>query len=237
MKLSSKYQWLLLSLFIILSVTITGWWLLFDGLAVLQNQIAYFTNHENYISKKTLWLSIYAVVCLVSQLLIVPSGSLILIAAGFIFSPIAATAIFSLAQVLCSWPVYKMGAFISRKYPEQLRRWVQKFQLPANFDHAVQQEGFYTTVVLRLTPVIPSAAACLIASGLGIGLRSFIPATIAVCWIRPLFFASMGGSLQSLTNLTESVDSKAVAPLLLVFFAALALLVVKIILHYKSRNT
>jgi len=88
--------------------------------------------------------------------------------------------------------------------------------------------------VLRLTPVIPSAAACLLAAGLAITLNKFILATIAVCWIRPLFFASIGGSLQALTELSmASSGVAAFKPLLLLFIAAVVLLLVKVLLRIK----
>ena len=92
-----------------------------------------------------------------------------------------------------------------------------------------------TTVVLRLTPVIPSAAACLLAAGLGVDLRKFLAATAAVCWIRPLFFASVGGSLQALSALPNALSTSSVfGPLLLLAIAALLLLIVKLTMRYKA---
>ncbi len=228
---------MLAALFVALSVAVTGWWLFFDGFDSLQSQLIHFNQQANSSDNKTFWLTIYALVCVFSQLLIVPSGSLILMAAGFIFSPLLAAGIFSVAQVLCSWPVYRLGTIVSRRFPDRFSQLTDRFKLPADWHQVIEKEGFYATVVLRLTPVIPSAAACLIASGLGIRLWRFIPATIAVCWIRPLFFASLGGSLQSLAGLSNAIDgADTLKPLVLAFFAAVALLVVKITLHYKSRN-
>ncbi len=236
--LQRKQQWFLVALFVALSVAVTAWWLFFDGLDSLQSQLMYFNQQANSSDSKTVWLAVYALVCIFSQLLIVPSGSLILMAAGFIFSPIIAAGIFSVAQVLCSWPVYRLGTIVSRRFPDRFKQLTQKFKLPGDWHDVVQKEGFYATVVLRLTPVIPSAAACLIASGLGIRLWRFIPATMVVCWIRPLFFASLGGSLQTLAGLPNAINGIAtLQPLILAFFAAVALLLVKIILHYKSRDT
>lgn len=215
------------------------WMIAFDGMAMLQELLKNLNDRagkstEITSAENSLWLIGYAFVCLFSQLLIIPSGSLILIAAGFIFSPLIATIIFSVAQVLCSWPVYRMGELIGEKFPQRFEVLTSKFSLPPNWHKLVQQEGFIATVVLRLTPVVPSAAACLLAAGMNIGLKRFIPATIAVCWIRPLFFASLGGSLQALTGLSEVSASAAIAPLLLLFIAALLLLVVKLYLRRLS---
>jgi len=175
--------------------------------------------------------------CLVSQLLIIPSGSLILIAAGFMFSPLLAAGIFSVAQVLCSWPVYRIGKVISDKFPQRFDLLTTRFSFPPDWDRLVREEGFFATVVIRLTPVIPSAAACLLAAGLNIGLIRFIPATIAVCWIRPLFFASVGGSLQALSGISEAASaSAALKPLLLLFIAAFVVFLSRLYLRRRGQE-
>lgn len=225
---------MLTGLFVIASVVGSIWLVAFDGLDALQALLAGINNKVSNTGDSTLWLAAYAVLCLLSQLLVIPSGSLILIAAGFIFSPLLAAGIFSVAQVLCSWPVYRIGKSISDKFPHRFELLTNKFNFPPDWDHLVQEEGFIATIVLRLTPVIPSAAACLLAAGLNIGLYRFIPATIVVCWIRPLFFASVGGSLQALTALTDAGSTSAVVvPLLLLFCAAVLVLLTKLYLRMR----
>ena len=226
---------LLAGLFVLVSVAGSVWLLAFDGFAYVQSVLAGIDSRLANSGNYALWLGAYAVLCLLSQLLVIPSGSLILIAAGFIFSPLLAAAIFSVAQGLCSWPVYGIGKSISDKFPHRFDLLVDKFSFPPDWDRLVHEEGFLATVVLRLTPVIPSAAACLLAAGLNIGLRRFIPATIAVCWIRPLFFASIGGSLQALSALSSATTSSVFLPLMLLFVAASVLLLVK--LYLRVRNT
>ncbi len=232
-----EYIWLIVALFTLASVAGSVWLVLFDGLAYVQKLLIGVSKHVEGVGDRLPWLAAYALVCLLSQLLVVPSGSLILIAAGFIFTPLLAAGIFSVAQVICSWPVYRIGAAVSERFPQHFVALTKKFKFPPDWERVVQQEGFLATIVLRLTPVIPSAAACLLASGLAIGLRKFVLATIAVCWIRPLFFASIGGSLQVLTNLSDAASGVAAfMPLLLLFVAALILLAVKVFLRVKSSN-
>lgn len=229
-----EFMWLFIALFAIASVAGSVWLLLFDGLASVQSALLAVNSRIDGANSNLPWLMAYALLCLISQLLIIPSGSLILIAAGFIFSPLPAAVIFSVAQVICSWPVYSIGRSISEKFPHRFSFYTEKFKFPDQWQRVVQQEGFPATVVLRLTPVIPSAAACLLAAGLGIGLKQFIPATIAVCWIRPLFFASIGGSLQALTELPDAAGgATAFKPLFLLFIAALLLLLVKMYVRVK----
>ena len=71
--------------------------------------------------------------------------------------------------------------------------------------------------------------------GFNISLARFIPATIVVCWIRPLFFASVGGSVQALSALSSATTSSVLKPLLLLFVAAVLLLLVK--LYLRMRDT
>lgn len=229
---------MVVGLFVLLSVAGSVWLVLFGGIELLQSYLIDLSERVKDAGSNPQWLVIYALVCFVSQLLIIPSGSLILIAAGFIFSPLLAMSIFSVAQVLCSFPIYKAGEAIGRKFPDRFALITQRFRLPAGWEQAVQSEGLLATVALRLTPVIPSAAACLLASGLGIRLGGFIVATIAVCWIRPLFFASIGGSLQALTSLSGAINStQALRPLLLLFIASLVLFLVKLLLRYRALGT
>ena len=98
--------------FVAASVAISVWLLIFGGAEYLYSQLVsvYELSASGVTSNK--WLAIYTLLCFVVQLLILPAGSLILVAAGFIFSPLLAVAIFSTVQILCSWPVYKAGQHI-----------------------------------------------------------------------------------------------------------------------------
>ena len=221
--------------FVAASVVISVWLLLFGGAEYLYSQLVDLNEVSNSGVISHNWLAVYAILCFVVQLLILPAGSLILVAAGFFFSPLLAMVIFSTVQVLCSWPVYKAGQLIFQNAPDRYQKLVARLKLPAQWQHAVEDEGFFVTVVLRLTPIIPSAAACLLAAGMNVRLRHFILATVAICWVRPLFFASIGGSLQSLTQLPEATSgSSALKSLLLLFFAACVLLVCKLLLRRRA---
>ena len=221
--------------FVAASVAISVWLLIFGGAEYLYSQLVsvYELSASGVTSNK--WLAIYTLLCFVVQLLILPAGSLILVAAGFIFSPVLAVAIFSTVQILCSWPVYKAGQHIFQNAPDRFQKLVARLKVPVNWQNAVEDEGFFITIVLRLTPIIPSAGACLLAAGMNIRLRHFIFATVVICWVRPLFFASIGGSLQSLVQLPEAASgTSALQSLLLVFFAACVLLVCKLLLRRRS---
>lgn len=223
----------LLAAFLVASILGTVWLMLFDGVETLQWLMGFIDAKAQVARGNALWLFVYGVICIVSQLLVVPSGSLILIAAGFIFTPLVATAIFSVAQILCSWPVYMAGEVISKRFPDRFPQYAARLKVKSDWTKLVQREGLLASIVLRLTPVIPSAAACLLAAGFSIKFRHFIQATIAVCWIRPLFFASIGGSLLVLTSAPDALAAAATGPLLLLFVASILLLLVKYYLGEK----
>ena len=222
-------------LFIAISVGVTFWLMGLDGVQVVLDYLVSLGEKIGRVGSEPKWLIIYSLVCLFSQLLIVPSGSLILIAAGFVFSPLLAAGIFAITQILSTWPVFKMGIFLRSRFPGRFKAEGILAKLPDHLLKTVRSEGFMAAVTLRLTPVVPSAAACLLAVGLGIKLGVFLAATAVVCWIRPLFFASIGGSLQSLALLKSGdVKANSFLPLLAIFLTALLIFVTKLIIRYRS---
>ena len=103
----------------------------------------------------------------------------------------------------------------------------------------LNQEGVVAAIVLRLTPVIPSAAACCIAAALKIPIGAFCLATVMVCWVRPLFFASVGGAFQELSSLKNTLEGGAsinLWPIILVFVTSLLLLLVRLWLRHQNKR-
>ena len=218
---------------ILASVLVTVWVLLFDGADLVQQLIYRAASYAQSVGGEynARMLIIYSVVCLITQLIVVPSGSMILIVAGFVLGPVLAAGIFSVAQVMALWPVYKVAS-VSLQVGE--KSWLHRFQaslLASPAARALKKEGIVAGIVLRLTPVIPSAAACCLAAALKIPLKAFAIATVLVCWVRPLFFASVGGALLELSSLKSTIAGGAAIdlwPILLVFFASILLLLVRL---------
>jgi uncharacterized membrane protein YdjX (TVP38/TMEM64 family) len=86
----------------------------------------------------------------------------------------------------------------------------------AHVAEKASQDGIWASVVLRLTPVIPNAPACMIAAAAGIDLRAFMIGSVLAGWVRPLYFASLGATLGSLAQISEltAVDVRTLLPLL-----------------------
>lgn len=216
---------------IAVSVAASIWLLWLDGSTTLTQLLSRSIDSQPSHGRFATGLLVFFIVSLTTQLLVVPSGSILLIAAGFTFGATPATLTYALAQLLSAWPVYAASA-AARKRPGG---WARHASAPAaqrllQSIGTLRQDALLTTITLRLTPLIPSAVACVLAAMLQLPLRFFLLGTLAVCWVRPLFFASSGASLAQLGNLRADNFSLAAldpTPLVLVFAAAIGLLLLK----------
>ena len=222
-----------------MSVLGTVWLVSSDGVSQLQAVLEIARQNTQVMRSNPAWWLVYAVACFVSQLLVLPSGSVLLIIAGFVFQPLAAAAVFALAQVLTAIPVYKLGQWIAKHAPQRLARLQLTWRARSRWQDALQSESVLATFVLRLTPVFPSAIASILAASLRIPLSTFVFATALVCWIRPLFFASLGASMRSMTDINELSDLQRLdrgLPLILLFVAVLLLLLARLYLRSQQRR-
>ena len=174
-------------------------------------------------------LALFALLSLVSQLLIVPSGSLLLMMGGFLLGALPAALIYALIQIITTGPVIWLGQRGGVARAEaQLEA---ASPLLAHLADSLRAAPFSLSLVLRLTPVIPSAVGCLLSVLFGIPRTTFILVTALVCWVRPLFFASIGAALPTLQRLSDPadvLDPTDLWPLLLVFIGALGLLLSRV---------
>lgn len=92
--------------------------------------------------------------------------------------------------VLASMVIYQTG-FVSEATRKQgnlsHRPWVSRTVKRA------EERGILVASVLRIVPIIPSAVCSLICVSTGVSLRKFLIATLAFGWVRPVFFAHVGG--------------------------------------------
>ena len=166
----------------------------------------------------------FTVWALIANCLIVPAGSLSLIIGGAALGTFLPAAIWFAAQ-LASAP------FIHRAASDRVvrQRLIERY-LGASATKLMARaarDGIWASVVLRLTPILPSAPAALIAAGIGISLRSFLIGSSLAGWVRPLYFASIGAAAGSYAR-AENISSTSgiTAPLIvlgcvsIVLFAA-----------------
>jgi uncharacterized membrane protein YdjX (TVP38/TMEM64 family) len=229
-----RRSWLyaLLALLVVLSIALTGWLLLFDGFALLTDAVPAVADRLLDMSQaqRLWWLAAFALLSFSLQLLVVPSGSLLLIVAGFVFGVVPSVLLFTFMQCAAVWPIY----LICRSGSRRLRNeWFG--HTPAA--EAIRSEPLVSSMVLRLTPILPSAGASTIAALSGITLQTFLLATVLVGWIRPLFFASVGAAVSEISGLASAVSGEInPAPLLLVFLAVAGLFLVRLWLRFRRRS-
>ena len=175
-----------------------------------------------------LLLGLFAVWAMVANMLVLPAGSLSLIAGGAALGSLLPAAIWFLAQLVTSPLLYRASATDHARVLGLVDKYAGR--IAAGCLDRAARDGVWTTILLRLTPVLPSAPAGLIASASGIGLKQFIIGSVLAGWVRPLYFGSIGAGLGSLARLGAG-DAKLawdqVLPLLVVFVVAAATVVVR----------
>lgn len=227
----------LLTVLIAGSIALTGWLLLFDGITSLTEALPAVAGKLLDMSQaqRLWWLGAFALLSFTLQLLVVPSGSLLLIGAGFVFGVLPSVLLFTLMQCAAVWPIY----LICRSGWRRLRKGRLRKEWFAHTPaaDAIRSEPLVSSMVLRLTPILPSAGASTIAALSGITLRTFLLATVLVGWIRPLFFASVGAAVSEISALAGAVSGDInPLPLLLVFAAVAGLFLLRLWLRLQHRS-
>jgi uncharacterized membrane protein YdjX (TVP38/TMEM64 family) len=159
--------------------------------------------------------ALFAAWALVANCLVVPAGTLSMIVGGALLGTVAPTLIWSVAQLMTAPVLYALT-----------RRGVDSAALPphnkqvAQLAALAQVNGFKATAMLRLLPIMPNAAATILAATAGIELRTFLIGSALTGWVRPAYFAGLGATVGSLSKIEEVTDLLSLAtlmPLLLLF--------------------
>jgi len=179
----------------------------------------------------------FVFLALISQFLVIPSGSILMIGGGFVLGSLPAAFIYTALLPLTGIIVSEVTASSS------LKKWAQTLLLKhakaAKIIELLKNEPFTLSAVLRLTPVVPAAIAAIIAATMSIKHTTFIVATLAVGWVRPLFFASIGGAVQSVSQLQENptiIGEINILPLALLAISAMLNLLVRCWLRWKRES-
>jgi uncharacterized membrane protein YdjX (TVP38/TMEM64 family) len=184
---------------------------------------------------RTAALAAFALWAVLANCLVLPAGSLSLIAGGAVFGATAPAGIWFAAQLLTAPLIYRAGATSQDRVASLVARYLGR--APARLLATAARDGVWTTAVLRLTPILPSAPATLIAAGAGIELRAFLVGSAMAGWVRPLYFASLGaaaGSLAQAGSLAEALPLQTVVTLAMLFACAGLLLAARLYLRQRS---
>lgn len=185
-------------------------------------------------------MTVFLAVCFVVQLFIVPTGTITMLAGGFLFGSMMATGIYWVGQLLAAPIVFGavrmgFGNFADSKLDAIVERY-----LPGRFADVLEiarSEGLMAAISLRLAPVITSAVVPILAAVGGIRLTSLMMGSVLVGWVRPLFWSSVGATAHSVAEISSPSDiiSKvSLTPILLAFSAAAVVFALRIVFKVRS---
>lgn len=121
-------------------------------------------------------------------LTVVPLGTATIMLAGYFLGPIAGAAQF-ISLVLASLVLFETGR---ERDPARLENELAVYPKLARYAGVARRQGFWFSVLMRLAPVMPSAAASLAAAFFSVSRRDFLLATLIAGWVRPVGFAFLG---------------------------------------------
>ncbi len=187
-------------------------------------------------------VALVAFLCLafVLQLLVLPTGTITMLAGGFLFGAPIAAGLYYVAQLFAAPVVFGaarlgFGRFADEKIGGLVQR--DKSGRLAAILEIARSEGVLAAVALRLAPVITSPVVPILAATAGIQLTSLMTGSVLASWIRPLFWASIGATVHSvaqITNPSEILQKVSLTPILLAFAAAALLFVLRIVLKART---
>lgn len=136
----------------------------------------------------------FALVFFLSQLVAIPSGTVLLILSGTLLGWWMGI-VFHIAMLAAAVPVF----LVARSHPQQALGLAERW-LPERFWHAhargllagCQHHAALTTMALRLLPVVPSAGCSLVVAAMGGRFAGFMTGTLLAGWVRPVAFATLG---------------------------------------------
>jgi len=136
----------------------------------------------------------FALVFFLSQLVAIPSGTVLLILSGTLLGWWMGL-VFHIAMMAAAVPVF----LAARAHPQQALHLAERW-LPKRFWQAhargllagCQHHAALSTMALRLLPIVPSAGCTLVVAALGGRLAGFMTGTLLAGWVRPVAFATLG---------------------------------------------
>lgn len=123
-------------------------------------------------------------------LTVLPLGTATILLAGALLGTWAGWVQFA-SQVVASIIIYETGGLRRQQAAIESLDARPRLKLALT---KLQNYGFASTALLRIAPVVPSAACSIICKALGISRTKFIGGTLTVGWIRPVFFAAVGAA-------------------------------------------
>ncbi len=149
-------------------------------------------------------LALYALVCFLSQLVIVPSGTLIALGGGYLFGLVAGGGVLATSALAANVIVFLIA---NSAFAGLVARYADAAPQRRRALDILQAEGAAGVVALRLSPIVPSALTATLSAAAGIGLATFAAMSVLTIWVRPFAFAAAGASMRQLTDVAQGAPA------------------------------
>lgn len=175
-------------------------------------------------------LALYALVCFLSQLVIVPSGTLIALGGGYLFGLVAGGGILAASALIANVIVFLIA---NSAFSGLVARYADAAPQRRRALDILQAEGAAGVVALRLSPIVPSALTAMLSAAAGISLATFAFMSVLTIWVRPLAFAAAGSSMRQLADVAQGAPAN--TALLVTALSLAGLLMFALRVYVRSR--
>lgn len=149
-------------------------------------------------------LALYALVCFLSQLVIVPSGTVIALGGGYLFGIVAGGTVLAVSALAANVIVFLIA---NSAFASLVARYADAAPQRRRALDVLQAEGAAGVVALRLSPIVPSALTATLSAAAGISLATFAFISALTIWVRPFAFAAAGVSMRQLTDVAQGAPA------------------------------
>lgn len=149
-------------------------------------------------------LALYALVCFLSQLVIVPSGTVIALGGGYLFGILAGGGVLATSALAANVIVFLIA---NSAFAGLVARYADASPQRRRALDILQAEGAAGVAALRLSPIVPSALTATLSAAAGIGLATFALMSVLTIWVRPFAFAAAGASMRQLTEVANGAPA------------------------------
>lgn len=167
------------------------------GIAATQFPIAqWLTSLVGWIdaNKQTAWL-VFIAVYIAATVLMLP-GSILTLAAGYVFGVLYGTALVSVSSVLGGTAAFLIGRSLGRGW---VREKIGADARLAAIDSATEEKGFLVMLLLRLSPIFPFNVMNYLMSLTGMSLKNFFFGSWIGMFPGTLLYVYIGSGLSDLT--------------------------------------
>ena len=149
-------------------------------------------------------LALYALLCFLSQLVIVPSGTLIALGGGYLFGILAGGGVLAASALAANVAVFLIA---NSAFSGLVARYADAAPQRRRALDILQAEGAAGVVALRLSPIVPSALTATLSAAAGISLATFAIMSVLTIWVRPFAFAAAGASMRQLADVAQGAPA------------------------------